>query len=84
MFPRLRAADPALAPVVDRLEREHHEVAAVLEDLDRALVAMVTRPDDGASDVRRAVDALSDVLLTHLAYEESQLVGPLNRLSIGI
>jgi len=84
MFPRLREADPALAPVVDRLEREHHQVAAVLEDLDRALVAMVTRPDDGTEGVRRAVDALSDVLLAHLAYEEAQLVGPLNRLSIGI
>jgi iron-sulfur cluster repair protein YtfE (RIC family) len=84
MFPRLRAADPALAPVVDRLEREHHQVAECLEDLDRALVAMVTRPDDGLGAVRRAVDALSDVLLAHLAYEESQLVGPLNRLSIGI
>lgn len=84
MFPRLRDADPTLAPVVDRLEREHHEVAAVLEDLDQALVAMVTRPDDGTEPVRRTVDALSVVLLAHLAYEESQLVGPLNRLSIGI
>ena len=84
MFPRLRDADPTLAPVVDRLEAEHHEVAAVLEDLDRALVAMVTRPDDGVEAVRRTVDALSVVLLAHLAYEESQLVGPLNRLSIGI
>jgi iron-sulfur cluster repair protein YtfE (RIC family) len=84
MFPRLREADPALAPVVDRLEREHHQVAAVLEDLDRALVAMVTRPHEGIEAVRRAVDALSDALLTHLEFEESQLVGPLNRLSIGI
>jgi iron-sulfur cluster repair protein YtfE (RIC family) len=84
MFPRLREGDPALAPVVDRLEREHHQVAAVLEDLDRALVAMVTRPGDGVEGVRRAVAALSDVLLAHLAYEESQLVGPLNRMSIGI
>lgn len=85
MFPRLRDADPSLAPVVDRLEREHHQVAAVLEDVDRALVTLVTRPDDGGIEaVRRAVVALSDVLLAHLAYEESQLVGPLNRLSIGI
>jgi hemerythrin-like domain-containing protein len=36
MFPRLRDADLSLAPVVDRLVREHHEVAAVLEDLDSA------------------------------------------------
>ncbi|CAN5631871.1 hypothetical protein BH10ACT10_BH10ACT10_02900 [soil metagenome] len=83
MFPRIVAADPALAPVVERLEREHHDVAAVLEDVDRSLVAMVSGAG-GVDDVRRAVGTLSDVLLGHLAYEESQLVGPLNRLSIGI
>jgi hemerythrin-like domain-containing protein len=83
MFPRLRAADPSLGPVVERLEREHHEVAAVLEDVDRALVELV----QGAADldgVRHAVDTVSDVLLAHLAYEEEQLVGPLNSLGIGI
>jgi hemerythrin-like domain-containing protein len=83
MFPRLVRADPALAPVVERLEREHHDVAAVLEDVDRALVAMVQDPGVGVAGVHRAVGTLSDVLLAHLAYEESQLVGPLNTLSIG-
>ena len=83
MFPRLVRADPALAPVVERLEREHHDVAAVLEDVDRALVAMVSDAGAGVDGVRRAVDALADVLLAHLDYEESQLVGPLNTLSIG-
>jgi Luciferase-like monooxygenase/Hemerythrin HHE cation binding domain len=82
MFPRLVAADPGLGPVVDRLQREHHAVAAVLEDVDRALVGLVTGPP-GLQPVRRAVEALSQVLLDHLAYEESQLVGPLNTLSIG-
>jgi hemerythrin-like domain-containing protein len=84
MFPRLRQADPSLAPVVERLEREHHQVAEVLEEVDRALVTLVSRPDDGVDAVRTAMRSLSDTLLTHLAYEEEQLVGPLNRLSIGI
>jgi len=84
MFPRLRAVDPALGPVVDRLEEEHHRVAETLEHLDRALVELVARPGDGLDAVRRAVDTLSAVLLAHLAYEESQLVEPLNRLSVGI
>jgi hemerythrin-like domain-containing protein len=83
MFPRLVHSDPGLAPVVGRLEREHRDVAAVLEDVDRALVAMVSA-GGGLEDVRLAVATLSDVLLGHLSYEESQLVGPLNRLSIGI
>ena len=84
MFPRLREADPALGPVVERLEREHHEVAAVLEDVDAALVRLVTDPSRGVADVDRSVRGLSEVLLAHLAYEESQLVGPLNAMSIGI
>ena len=83
MFPRLVRADPALAPVVERLEREHHDVAAVLEDVDRSLVAMVSDAGAGVEGVRRAVDTLADVLLAHLDYEESQLVGPLNTLAIG-
>jgi len=84
MFPRLRDADPSLGPVVSRLEREHHDVAATLEDLDRSLVELVGSPELGVDCVRRALGALSDVLLAHLSYEEEQLVGPLNRLSIGI
>jgi hypothetical protein len=52
--------------------------------VDRALVTLVSRPDDGVDAVRTAMRSLSDTLLTHLAYEEEQLVGPLNRLSIGI
>jgi len=84
MFPLLSEADPSLAPIVARLEQEHHDVAATLEKLDRSLVDLVGSPETGVAGVRRALDALSDVLLAHLSYEEEQLVGPLNRLSIGI
>ncbi|MFF5228480.1 LLM class flavin-dependent oxidoreductase [Dactylosporangium sp. NPDC000521] len=81
LFPRLRAADPRLAPVVDRLEAEHHVIADVLEQVDAALVAMVSR-SDGIAEVRKAVDLLGDTLLSHLAYEERELVDPLGRLGI--
>lgn len=81
LFPRLRAADPRLVPVVDRLEAEHHVIADVLERVDAALVAMVSRPD-GIAAVREAVALLSDTLLSHLAYEERELVEPLGRLRI--
>ncbi|GAA1511657.1 hypothetical protein GCM10009827_027400 [Dactylosporangium maewongense] len=81
LFPRLRAADPRLVPVVDRLEAEHHVIADVLERVDAALVAMVSRPD-GIADVRKAVDLLGDTLLSHLAYEERELVDPIGRLGL--
>lgn len=81
LFPRLRAADPRLVPVVDRLEAEHHVIAEVLERVDAALVAMVSRPD-GITAVREAVEQLTGSLLSHLAYEERELVEPLGRLRI--
>ena len=81
MFPRLREADPALGPVVDRLEAEHHAIAGVLEQVDAALVAMVADLGE-LTAVRAAVDLLTDALLSHLSYEERVLVEPLARLDL--
>ncbi|MET8262613.1 LLM class flavin-dependent oxidoreductase [Micromonospora arida] len=81
LFPRLRARDPRLGPVVDRLEQEHHVIHDVLEGVDRALVAYVGSPD-GLAELRAAVDLLTDALLSHLSYEERELVEPLARLGI--
>ena len=78
LFPQLRAADPSLAPVLDRLAAEHHAIHEVLERVDRALVALVSTPD-GLAELRAAVDLLSDALLSHLSYEERELVEPLAR-----
>ena len=78
MFPHLRASDPTLGPVIDRLEAEHHVIAGVLDEVDRALVAVVTEPD-GMSRLREAVDLLTDTMLSHLAYEERVLLEPLAR-----
>jgi hemerythrin-like domain-containing protein len=78
MFPHLRARDADLAPVIDRLEEEHHVIAGVLDDVDRALVAVVSEPD-GLTRLREAVDLLSDTMRSHLSYEERELVEPLAR-----
>jgi hemerythrin-like domain-containing protein len=78
VFPHLRARDPRLAPVLDRLHDEHEVIADVLDRVDRALVALVSEPD-GLPKVRAAVDLLSDTLLSHLSYEERELVEPLSR-----
>jgi alkanesulfonate monooxygenase SsuD/methylene tetrahydromethanopterin reductase-like flavin-dependent oxidoreductase (luciferase family) len=79
VFPHLRRADPELGPVLDRLHAEHEVIAGVLDRVDRALVALVSSPD-GMTQVRAAVDLLTDTMLSHLAYEERQLVEPLARL----
>ncbi|MFG1926096.1 LLM class flavin-dependent oxidoreductase [Cryptosporangium sp. NPDC048952] len=81
LFPRLRRADAGLVPVVDRLAEEHLVIHEVLERVDRALVGLVTDEKD-IDQVRAEVDLLSDTLLSHLAYEERELVEPLSRLKI--
>ncbi|SHN45078.1 LLM class flavin-dependent oxidoreductase [Cryptosporangium aurantiacum] len=81
LFPRLRRADAGLVPVVNRLVEEHLVIHEVLERVDRALVALVT-DEKAIDDVRAAVDLLSDTLLSHLSYEERELVEPLARFGI--
>ena len=89
MFPHLRGADPDLAPVLDRLEEEHHVIAEVLEQVDRALVGLVGHEGHGAAgrgaldELQRALDLLTDTLLSHLAYEERELLHPLAQHGFG-
>ena len=54
-------------------------VQGVQPELD-TLRAMVEPDGDGVAPVRAAVDLLSDALLSHLSYEERELVEPLARL----
>jgi alkanesulfonate monooxygenase SsuD/methylene tetrahydromethanopterin reductase-like flavin-dependent oxidoreductase (luciferase family)/hemerythrin-like domain-containing protein len=81
MFPALQREDDTLTAVLGRLGEEHEIIAEVTERLDEALVAMLTEPS-GVQRVRRVADELSDALLSHLAYEENELLGPLERSSI--
>jgi hemerythrin-like domain-containing protein len=78
VFPHLRSCEQQLEPVIDRLCEEHTVIHDVLEGLNRALVELVANPDDFA-DLRRATDILTDTLLSHLSYEEHELVEPLAR-----
>ena len=81
LFTQLGRADPELKPVLTRLGEEHEVVAELLFDLDEALVAMIA--DAGRmADVRRAADRLAAALLSHLAYEEEELLEPIGRLEI--
>ena len=79
VFPHLRRSDQGLAPVIDRLEQEHEQIADLLERVDSALVALVAAEEDGIGGVGRAMDLLTDALLSHFSYEERELVEPLAR-----
>jgi alkanesulfonate monooxygenase SsuD/methylene tetrahydromethanopterin reductase-like flavin-dependent oxidoreductase (luciferase family) len=79
LFPGLRRLDSRLAPVTERLHEEHEVIAGLLSRVDAALVSLVTDPVRGMPAVRAAVDLLTDALLSHLSWEEHQLLEPLAR-----
>ncbi|MEV7677460.1 LLM class flavin-dependent oxidoreductase [Streptomyces sp. NPDC088341] len=83
MFPELREKQESLGPVVERLEHEHEVIAEALARLDAALVTLVQ--DDGQlGEVQDLTQLLERILISHLAYEEEELVEPLDRLRINV
>ncbi len=53
-------------------------IADVLDEVDRALVALVSAPG-AIRELRAAIDLVSDTLRWHLSYEERMLLEPLAR-----
>lgn len=84
MFPDLERADEELRPVLQRLGHEHEVISAVLVRLDDLLVALVQGELDAVEPVALALAELEDGLLSHLAYEEQELLGPIARLGIRV
>jgi len=74
LFPALRAADPDIAPLVDRLAADHRVVAAQLDEIEEAVAA------EEQERVITALDALADHLLEHLAFEEEHIGPTLRRM----
>jgi hypothetical protein len=74
LFPRLRRTNPALNPVVDKLEADHVAVAGLLDEVDGAARALGNHADRAARQrLSQALQTLSTDLLAHLAYEEDQI-----------
>jgi hypothetical protein len=81
LFPALRAADPSISPVVDRLEADHARVSDLLDVVEAAARALTDT--DGADARRRVIDGLRDLhvqLLEHLDYEERHAGPTMRRL----
>ena len=81
MFPHLTRREPQLKPVIDRLTEEHLVIHDAIQEVDRALTEHMTRPENHDA-IQSAIDYLTDALLSHLAYEERELVEPLARLGL--
>jgi hemerythrin-like domain-containing protein len=78
IFPHLASSDERLQPVIGRLTEEHLVIHDAIEEVDRALVQHIVQHD--FERLQRAIDLLTDALLSHLSYEEHELVEPLARL----
>jgi Hemerythrin HHE cation binding domain len=80
LFPELRRINPALGPVVDRLQEDHRQVAGLLEGVESAVDAL----DGGDTPAARALvaaalEALAGHLLAHLDLEEESVADTLRR-----
>jgi hypothetical protein len=80
VFPRVRAANPAIGPVVDRLVADHRRVADLLNVAEAAAGAL-SATEEAREGVVLALKALGDHLLEHLAYEERSLGPTLQRMT---
>jgi alkanesulfonate monooxygenase SsuD/methylene tetrahydromethanopterin reductase-like flavin-dependent oxidoreductase (luciferase family)/hemerythrin-like domain-containing protein len=78
IFPHLVRSDQTLEPVIKRLAEEHFVIHDAIQAVDRALVGHMTEPED-YEPIQAAIDFLSDTLLSHLSYEEHEIVEPLAR-----
>ena len=79
-FPGLRRVNPALRPVIDKLEADHVAVAGHLDQVEAAAGRIVA--DEAArADLATALAGLAAHLLTHLDYEEDNLAPTLRRLT---
>lgn len=75
MFPEILAAHPDLADVLRELTRDHHMLAHLLGELQRAVDA-----DHDAATLHRHLDGIEAVMETHFRYEEKRLLEPLAAL----
>jgi hemerythrin-like domain-containing protein len=81
LFPALRAADPSIGPVVDRLETDHARVSDLLDVIEAAARGLTDTDGDDAR--RRVIEGLQDLhvhLLEHLDYEERNAGPTMRRL----
>ena len=72
LFPALRAANPDLGPVVDRLEADHRRVSDLLDEVEEAADDLSVEAETRAR-VARGLDELADHLLEHLKFEEESV-----------
>jgi hypothetical protein len=80
-FPELRETNPAINPVIDKLEADHRLVSDRLDAVEAVAHGLAGDDSEPAREgVASALRALGEDLLAHLSYEERNLEATVLRL----
>lgn len=80
LFPRLRERAPELAPVLDRLENDHHRGEAAIRELEHALLAYEVMGEPRRVEFEAAADRYVGFYLDHMSVEETEIMPAARRL----
>ena len=74
LFPKLRARCPEIAPVLDRLDRDHARGEKAIRDLEHDLLAFEVLGEPRRAAFEQAVDRYIDFYLSHMRIEEEEVL----------
>jgi branched-chain amino acid transport system ATP-binding protein len=74
LFARLRQRSPALAPLLDRLQAQHREGAAMIRAVETALIHYLARGPAGFAEFDAAAARYLEFTWEHLSVEEKELL----------
>jgi hemerythrin-like domain-containing protein len=74
LFAAVRMRDPAHAPLIDRLERDHVRCPQLIGELERALVHWQGGAPHGVDEFALALGLFSEFHWAHMRAEESELL----------
>jgi hemerythrin-like domain-containing protein len=80
LFPRLRERAPELAPVIERLDRDHEQGEAAIRSLEHALLAYEVMGESRRADFEAAAERYVGFYLDHMSIEENDLLPAARRL----
>ena len=77
LFPAIRAAHPELEPVLRQLTQDHSMIAHLLAGLQAAVDRAAP-----VAELERHIEGVAAIMESHFRYEERQLLGVLETLSL--
>jgi hemerythrin-like domain-containing protein len=74
LFPKLRARCPEVAPVLDKLDRDHARGEKAIRDLEHDLLAFEVLGEPRRAAFEQAVERYIEFYLSHMRIEEEEVI----------